>query len=142
MAAGHACNWVLNAVLFCVLFFVFGPNDYCNACINSREWLCIETSVQPWISYNVFSRNNMLTKSRAGLLSVIKVPFYSNFSATFSVEYLCMCGDINLILDLSRQEHICTESSRVVARHHRATKCDSSMWTHIQVLLLDMIIFL
>ena len=70
MAAGHACNWLLNVVLFCVLFFAFGPNDYCNACINSREWLCIEKSVQPWISYNVFSRNNMLTKSRAGLLSV------------------------------------------------------------------------
>ena len=92
-------------MLFCVLFFAFGPNDYCNACINSGEWLCIEKSVQPWISYDVFSRNNMLTKSRAGYTKR-KVPFYSNFSATFNVEYLRMCRDINLILELNRQEHV------------------------------------
>ena len=47
----------------------------------------------------------MLTKSRAGYTNR-RVPFYSNFSATFNVEYLRMCWDINLILDLNRQEHV------------------------------------
>ena len=131
MAAGHACNWFLNVVLFCILFFAFGPNDYCNACINSREWLCIEKSVQPWIPYNVFSRNNMLTKSRAGYTKR-RVPFYSNFWATFNAKipsyvrgYQSNPGP--------KSSRTCTECSRVVARHHRATKCDScSMWTHIK----------
>ena len=31
-----------------------------------------------------------------------------------------------------KSSRTCTECSQVVARHHRATKCDScSMWTHI-----------
>ena len=129
MAAGHARNWLLNLVLFCVLFFAFGPNDYCKAGINSGE--CIEKSVQPWISCDVFSRNNMLTKSRAGYTKR-SVPFCSNFSATFNVEYLRMCWDINLILDLNRQEHVQNVAELLLDIIERQM-CDScSIWTHIE----------
>ena len=44
----------------------------------------------------------VLTKSRDGLLSVK----YPSMLKVFNVEYLRMCGDINLILELSRQEHV------------------------------------
>ena len=78
-----------------------------------------------------FSRNNMLTKSRAGYTKR-RVAFYNNCSATFNVEYLRICGDINPNPE-PKSSTTCTECSGVVARHHRATKCDScSMWTHIK----------
>ena len=43
-----------------------------------------------------------------------------------------MCGDVNPNPG-PKSSTTCTECSGVVARHHRATKCDScSMWTHIK----------
>ncbi|CAB4003053.1 Hypothetical predicted protein, partial [Paramuricea clavata] len=123
----------LNIVLFCVLSCAFGSDKYCNTCIKSGKWLFVGKTVQPWISSGAISisRNLMPTRSRAGYTKS-RVPFYSNCSATFNIEYLRMCGDISPNPG-PKSTRTCTECDRVVAKNHRATKCDGcSMWTHIK----------
>jgi hypothetical protein len=122
MAVSHAWCWLLNIVLFCVLSCAFGSDKYCNTCIKSGKWLFVVKTVQPWISSCAISRNLMPTRSRAGYTKS-RVPFYSNCSATFNIEYLLMCGDISPIPG-PKSTRTYTECDRVVPKNHRAIKCD------------------
>ena len=85
---------LIISVWFLALLYAFELGKHCKLHVRTSKVPFAVNSITPWIKGSILCRNWVM-KRRSGNYLKSRVNYYSNYSATFNLELLHLCGDIS-----------------------------------------------